>query len=875
MPIYLREGLDSGVIGEVLGSGGLIVVPSSLHILFLETLLAEHTPKLKGDCVVTLSNLIKNLSGPYIVSGGEAIQMAILAQVLRETNLRYFESVKQKGEVLLEFWRAISLLNKNLISASALREHLLERGSERENDLLVVYSRYEEKVSKIGMCTEGDELRHILEHIEEITLPSTLVFLGFDLLPPAVTKLIYLTSTKRSQTKIYIVRPNPPLNGPSKALAPIFEENLKELGQGIQKMADVVQNSPEGEKDIFLTRLRTMGEEARYIIHTISKILSEGAKKIALITSHPKIRHEIVRWLAGLNLFPARLQYKDGLANIIRREVKEARSIREIDEMLERRFLPGLKEALRNDLCPVEASSNIYKIARVLNEMSSVRDYMQDGLDLNTYKNIISYVLEDVDDQEYINWPVDIMCLRWGDTIYGGTHVSIIPSFYQGNMPPELSSSPFFQDTSFLPANAPLFFTILFPQTETRVALAAYKLNEYILSSKDAVYLTYPALDESGSETYPSPFATIINYKELSPPAHLPIPYEPAEDRREHVAMHVKHELDRMMLDREERPEIIKDPEVKADISDRLKNATFSATSLEKYKACPYQYFMEKVLGLKPIRPKMPEVEYKDRGTIIHTALELFFKQDTQTLFAHIRGEIPFEVIEKKMTECIETAIKTHSDLIAEKDTALIEYFKARGIATCIEAIKKEKELIEEMGYPLIPKYTEWSFGMEGNQPLVLNLPHMREPANLNGKVDRIDVDETHNTFSITDYKTGETQSVIGKIEKGEHLQLPIYIEAVSKLLLNDKRPVGAFLFSLKRIEKKHGLGIEEYRKFYFPSINKKVFVEEKVWQNLIDTALRFAGEYIEKIRSLEFREDISSCKGMCDYKEACRYAKR
>ena len=106
-------------------------------------------------------------------------------------------------------------------------------------------------------------------------------------------------------------------------------------------------------------------------------------------------------------------------------------------------------------------------------------------------------------------------------------------------------------------------------------------------------------------------------------------------------------------------------------------------------------------------------------------------------------------------------------------------------------------------------------------------------------------------------------------------MQLPLYLEATRSILFNEEKGVGAFLFSLKGMEKKHGLGLKEYRSFYFPKINARLFLKDEEWSELIDTAMAYAAEYIQKIRDSEFIENPDNCNKFCDYKDICRYAKK
>jgi ATP-dependent helicase/DNAse subunit B len=280
-------------------------------------------------------------------------------------------------------------------------------------------------------------------------------------------------------------------------------------------------------------------------------------------------------------------------------------------------------------------------------------------------------------------------------------------------------------------------------------------------------------------------------------------------------------------------------------------------------------------MKLDPIEPRTPEINPKDRGTIIHRIMELFYIHETENIFRFMRNEIDFEELTGKLEEYTNTSVGENAERVGTVHPALLTNFENRATTTCRQAIRLEIDLIGEMTFPLYPTYTELAFGRGATAPLTISSAPLEKAANITGVIDRVDVDEEHGTFSITDYKTGKTESVLSKIRKGEHLQLPLYIEATKQLFLQDKKVVGAFLFSLRTMRKMHGLARKDSKSFYFKKTNSRLFVDDEEWNDLMEIALSTAADYIHQIRNSNFSEKRDSCNRICDYREICRYGKK
>ena len=103
--------------------------------------------------------------------------------------------------------------------------------------------------------------------------------------------------------------------------------------------------------------------------------------------------------------------------------------------------------------------------------------------------------------------------------------------------------------------------------------------------------------------------------------------------------------------------------------------------------------------------------------------------------------------------------------------------------------VRSEKKRFEKL--KMLPENFEWCFGVlkdsHGDDSSVetpLKMSRENPPLLLKGKVDRIDYNiNDRSLFRIIDYKSGSIIPSLGDIERGISFQLPVYIEAVKKLL--------------------------------------------------------------------------------------------
>lgn len=268
-----------------------------------------------------------------------------------------------------------------------------------------------------------------------------------------------------------------------------------------------------------------------------------------------------------------------------------------------------------------------------------------------------------------------------------------------------------------------------------------------------------------------------------------------------------------------------------------------SPTDLELYLDCPFGFYLQKVLKIEPRLEWEPELTPQEIGSLMHRILERFFS--LRTSIQEIADE-EFRLIQKNRPALLPFLLSEQKKRI---DRTLENFLK---------------ETSSQPG-SLKPTWFEWSF--DG-----LELPSSEgNPIRLKGRIDRIDVDSNSHRFLVIDYKTGSKKITGQQIQRGEALQLPLYILAVQKLLLPDHEPIGGLYYHLSDLTFESGMihadRIPESIKL--PSRTSSL-IPEKIWDSIFEKAAQKVDEVFQKISAGLFPPSPESCHSRCPFKEIC-----
>jgi ATP-dependent helicase/DNAse subunit B len=197
---------------------------------------------------------------------------------------------------------------------------------------------------------------------------------------------------------------------------------------------------------------------------------------------------------------------------------------------------------------------------------------------------------------------------------------------------------------------------------------------------------------------------------------------------------------------------------------------TWSATRLETYGACPFQFYLSSALEVQARIQPEPGLDAARLGAILHRVLERAYTAaadptDPQAVLAVLPG------IARREFESapLEQGFRPSPLWQAEQEQIL---------SMLVENVRKLAEWDPGAGWQ--PLALEQPFGWNGVEPLVIEVDG--QAVRLRGVVDRIDRDGG-GRLRIIDYKTGGSHLAQQDLDRGRRLQLPLYALAAQQAL--------------------------------------------------------------------------------------------
>ena len=206
------------------------------------------------------------------------------------------------------------------------------------------------------------------------------------------------------------------------------------------------------------------------------------------------------------------------------------------------------------------------------------------------------------------------------------------------------------------------------------------------------------------------------------------------------------------------------------------RGSSFSPTSLERFAACPFAYFLSNVLGIESVdEPEhMIRITPLARGSIIHDILA--------GLFERLKREalLPFNYAKRsRIREITKEVLEAYLSAYQEQEPVGATAFWKIEQRFIGEAI--ERYIDEETGDSpdFMPSFFERGFGYDDS---TVSIETASGSVSFHGRIDRIDVGPGER-FRVIDYKTGKLADRDQDLAGGTKLQLPVYLIAASVLL--------------------------------------------------------------------------------------------
>jgi len=241
-----------------------------------------------------------------------------------------------------------------------------------------------------------------------------------------------------------------------------------------------------------------------------------------------------------------------------------------------------------------------------------------------------------------------------------------------------------------------------------------------------------------------------------------------------------------------------------AALERRIGGRAWSASGLETYADCPYRFFVEKVLGVERLEPpeSLDRITPLDRGSLIHAVLRRFLAEHGGDLAAGAASGDGRARLKAALAE------------VCRRETERVGAVTPVGfpLTWSVDAQRLADDLGAWLDFeldrpdPLRPEAFELAFGGRADPddtdrrstgvPVTLDLPSAGE-TEFQGRIDRVDLDAAGTRARVTDYKTGrkyDSAEEVG-VEGGLHLQLPIYLLALTRFFPDVTRAEAEYLY--------------------------------------------------------------------------------
>ena len=246
-----------------------------------------------------------------------------------------------------------------------------------------------------------------------------------------------------------------------------------------------------------------------------------------------------------------------------------------------------------------------------------------------------------------------------------------------------------------------------------------------------------------------------------------------------------------------------KEPKLPVELLEQLygKEISGSVTRLERFSACPYQYFC--IYGLELKEREEYKIRPVDLGNLFHKALECFSRKIKESEYSW--KNIPDKVQEEYISEALHTAMDENlSDVF--QSTSRNQY----KIKTVERILKRTIQVLRAhlKNSQFEPDRFELSFGKNKQlKEAEVSLKDGRKMF-LQGVIDRVDTcdEEDQILMRIIDYKSGMKKFELEDFYYGLELQLVIYMNAAEEIYKEKENnpenksvvPAGIFYYQLQ-----------------------------------------------------------------------------
>jgi ATP-dependent helicase/DNAse subunit B len=307
-----------------------------------------------------------------------------------------------------------------------------------------------------------------------------------------------------------------------------------------------------------------------------------------------------------------------------------------------------------------------------------------------------------------------------------------------------------------------------------------------------------------------------------------------------------------------------------------------SASGLSVYGNCPYRFFAQRVLRLEPRGEAALDLQAIDAGKLLHDILRRFFERHRRQSL----NQLDQKALRAELAGIADAVFDEHERVVPPLNKQIWKIDREIRKILLDQVLLYELEVQEQSAArQVLPSYFEVAFGGarsaakdpdSTDAPLELSRPTLigDEVIKISGQIDRVDV-ARDDTIVAYDYKLS-TGASKWDIVSGRSLQLPIYLEALEKLILPDHPIAGGGYYIIRGAQERRNKGLYRSTQLDYLNVRAKnsVFTDEE-WQQVRAAVIEKIWKFLDGMRDGRFIVDPAerqkTCR-FCDYGAVCRY---
>ena len=308
-----------------------------------------------------------------------------------------------------------------------------------------------------------------------------------------------------------------------------------------------------------------------------------------------------------------------------------------------------------------------------------------------------------------------------------------------------------------------------------------------------------------------------------------------------------------------------------------------SASGLSLYGNCAYKFFGQRILKLEPRGEAALDLQAIDAGKLLHDILRRFFEQHRRQPLAQLdRAEL-----QQELRELADRVFDEHERVVPPLNRQIWKIDREIRKILLDQVLLYELDIQERTSaHGVVPAYFEVAFGSmrsnardPGSTEQALELTRStfvgEESIKISGQIDRVDV-SSDRTLIAYDYKLS-TGSSKEDIKSGRSLQLPIYLEALEKLILPDHKVAGGGYYVIRGGNERRNKGMHLSSALQYSGISNRVgsVMSDDEWQEIRAGVITKIWDFLDHMREGDFSvrpsEKKKTCR-FCDFSAVCRY---